>query len=319
LIGGWQVPGWWRKARRENGWLAVGIDADAIRVAHVYLSSTGRPQAGRWGILSSTEGGTSLSKSARNQELQRYQCTTLLAPGEYQILLVEAPNVMPDELKAAIRWKIKDLLEYHVDDATVDVLEIPGESGTAAQGKPRSMYAIAAPNDVVQKRTAAFELAGLDLKVIDIPEMAQRNIASHLEQPDRTTAMVSLCDWGGLLTFSYGGELLLARRLEVSWDQLEQEDFRKHYLDRVTVEIQRSLEHVERQFHRFPVGELLVAPVPKDVGLIEHLAAALYVPVRAIGLEAVMDFPADSPADSAEQWRFFHLFGAALRMDAKVL
>ena len=313
------MPGWWRKARREGGWLAVGIDADAIRIAHVFLSASGRPQAGRWGVIASEEEGVSLVKAAKDADLQRFQCTTLLAPSDYQILLVEAPNVMPDELKAAIRWKIKDLLEYHVDDATVDVLDIPGESGTAASGKPRSMYAIATPNSVVQKRTTEFEAAGLDLEVIDIPEMAQRNIASRLEQPDRTTAMVSFWDWGGLLTFTYGGELLLARRLEVSWEQLAQADFRGHYLDRVTAEVQRSLEHLERQFHRFPVGELLIAPVPEEIDLTGHLAANLYVPVRSIGLEAVIDFPADAPADGAEQWRFFHLFGAALRLDAKVL
>src|SRR3989338_779756 len=63
-----------------------------------------------------------LEKLRREASLGGHHVTTLLAPGEYQILLVEAPNVPAEELKTAIRWKIKDSLNYRIDDATVDVL-----------------------------------------------------------------------------------------------------------------------------------------------------------------------------------------------------
>jgi MSHA biogenesis protein MshI len=308
------------RGKQEPGWLAVGIEADAIRIAQVIPSAIGKPLAGRWGLLRSPAPSKdhSLDKITRDEGLQHFQCTTLLGPSEYQILMVDAPSVPRDELRAAIRWRIKDLLEYHADDATVDVLEIPADPG-AGGAKPRSMYAIAAPNELVQKRIEAFDAAHLSLKVIDIPEMAQRNVASHFEQPERTTAMVSFRDWGGLLTFSYGGELLLSRRLEVTWDQLALAEHRNHYFERVTTELQRSFEHLERQFHRFPVGELLLAPLPEPTGLAEHLAANLYVPVRAFSLAEVIEFPPDVMAKDAEQWEFFHLFGAAMRVEPKTL
>ena len=311
--------GWLAGSKQEPGWLAVGIEADAIRIAQG-IPGNGKPHAGRWGVLrpQSSSKEHSLEKIAREQRLQNFQCTTLLGPSEYQILLVDAPSVPRDELKAAIRWRIKDLLEYHVDDATIDVLEIPADPG-AGGAKPRSMYAVAAPNDVVHKRIEAFEAAHLALKAIDIPEMAQRNIASHLQQAERTTAMVSFRNWGGLLTFSYDGELLLSRRLEVTWDQLAVAEHRTHYFERITTELQRSFEHLERQFHRFPVGELLLAPLPEQTGLVEHLAANLYVPVRAFSLGEVIEFPPDGAAEDAEQWEFFHLFGAAMRVEPKAL
>lgn len=311
--------GWFGKKRREPGWLAVGIESDAIRIAQVMPSTSGKPQAGRWGTLTREEAGQAIAlpEVAKEFGLQGCDCTTLLNPSEYQVLLVDAPSVPRDELKASIRWKIKDLLEYHVDDATVDVLEIPAEPD--ASGKARSMYAVAAPNAVVHQRISAFQAAQLPLKVIDIPEMAQRNVASFFEQPSRATAMVSFGDWGGLLTFSWEGELLLARRLEVTWDQLAVAEHRPHYLVRVTTELQRSFEHLERQFHRFPVGELLLAPMPESIGIVEHLATHLYVPVREIDLADVIEFSADAAADRTEQWQLFHLFGAALRVEPKAL
>src|SRR5574340_425412 len=106
-----------------------------------------------------------------------YHFNMLLAPGEYQILLVEAPNVPADEMKTAIRWKIKDSLSYHVDNATVDVLQIPASKSGPARAP--SLYAIAAANDIIQKHMALFEQAKLKLDVIDVPEMAQRNIRSE--------------------------------------------------------------------------------------------------------------------------------------------
>src|SRR5690606_31362999 len=53
------------------------------------------------------------------------RCTTLMGPNDYQLLLVEAPDVEATELRAAIRWRIKDLIDFHIDDAVIDVVEIP--------------------------------------------------------------------------------------------------------------------------------------------------------------------------------------------------
>ena len=83
--------------------------------------SPSRARAGRWSALgqsSRRRRGRLWRKSAKKMNLAGYHCATLLKPGDYQLLLVEAPNVTPDELKGAIRWKIKDLIEYHIDDAS---------------------------------------------------------------------------------------------------------------------------------------------------------------------------------------------------------
>ena len=308
---------WFSKSPQTSGLLAVSIESGSIRFAHVRNAGGPRPLATNWWTVPAelSEQASSLQKSAKERGYGRSVCTTLLEPAEYQILLVEPPKVPPDELKAAIRWKIKDLLEYHVDDATVDVFELRSGSDTAA----KAMYAVATPNEIVQKRIALFEEARVALRVIDIPEMAQRNIAALFEAPDKATAMLAFSSWGGLLTISYHGELLLTRRLEVTAVQLGQREHGDHYRERVAIEITRSLDMFERQRLSVAVGELLLAPLPQDPGLEQFLQSNLYVPMKSAELAKVMDFAGGSEPSLDEQWEYFHLFGAALRVEARAL
>jgi len=310
--------GWFSKATQKSGLLAVAIEPEAIKFAHVQHAGN-RPHATHWGSVSSdpSDPASSLQSAANEHGFGRVTCTTLLEPADYQILMVEPPKVPADELRAAIRWKIKDLIEYHIDDATVDVFEVRGEGET--KGSARAMYAVATPNEVVQKRIALFEEAGVPLKVIDIPEMAQRNVAALFESPDKATAMLAFSSWGGLLTISIHGELLLTRRLEVTSTQLGQREHGDHYRERVATEVTRSLDMFERQRLSVGVGNLLLAPLPQDPGLEQFLAGKLYVPVVGAALPEVMDFADGTEPTTEEQWEYFHLFGAALRVEGRAL
>jgi len=312
------LVGWFSKSTQGSGLLAVAIEPEAIKFAHVRAVNRERPLATRWWSVSCppAEQAGSLQRETKEQGLARFTCTTLLEPADYQILLVEPPKVPADELKAAIRWRIKDLLEYHIDDATVDVFEVRAEGDLG--GPAKAMYAVATPNEVVQKRIALFQDASVPLKVIDIPEMAQRNVAALFESPDKATAMLAFSPWGGMLTISFRGELLLTRRLEVTSVQLGQREHGDHYRERVATEITRSLDIFDRQRLSVGVGELLLAPLPQDPELEQFLRSRLYVPVVPAALPQVMDF-ADGEPTSEEQWEYFYLFGAALRVEEKAL
>jgi MSHA biogenesis protein MshI len=313
------LPGWFSKSTQGSGLLAVAIEPEAIKFAHVRAVNRERPIATRWwsAPCPPSEQADALQSETKEHGLARFICTTLLEPADYQILLVEPPKVPADELKAAIRWRIKDLLEYHIDDATVDVFEVRAEGDL--KGSARAMYAVATPNEVVQKRIALFQDARVPLKVIDIPEMAQRNVAALFESPDKATAMLAFSPWGGMLTISFRGELLLTRRLEVTSVQLGQREHGDHYRERVATEITRSLDIFDRQRLSVGVGELLLAPLPQDPELEQFLRSRLYVPVVPAALPQVMDFADGGEPTPEEQWEYFYLFGAALRVEEKSL
>ena len=310
---------WFSKKKTPPGWMAISTDTDAIRLAHVERPAQGKPRVDRWGIVKLDEkDGAELEQTAKEHELGRYRCTTLLHPAEYQLLMVDAPNVPREELKAAIRWRVKDLLEYHIDDATMDVLDVPVDKD--AQGKSHYMYAVAAKNEIVQGQVAQFERAKIPLQVIDIPETAQRNIAELYEPAHRGIGMLTFDQSGGLFTLSFEGELYLARRLDVTWSQLvaAREDQRQPYFERIGVELQRSLDHFERQYRNITLSELLLGPMPEDIGLLAFLSSQLYLPLRQIDLADALEFAgADMGAD--KQWQLLHVLGAALRVEAKAL
>lgn len=245
-----------------------------------------------------------LEQAAATAGLKKAPLIALLPPQAYQIVLIEAPNVPEDELRGAIRWKVKDLLDFHIDDAVLELLHIP----SAGSGRAPSMYVIAAQAPAVRELVAPYQGAKLALEVIDIQETAQRNIAARLEPEGYAVGLLHLGTETGLLTFSYGGELVLARRIEAGPGGTESLN------ERVSLEVQRSVDYFERQFHTLPLSRLFLAPMADDESLYSHLRQNLTVSVERLELGTLFDFSAHRHLDDAQlQNRVFHLLGAAMR------
>jgi MSHA biogenesis protein MshI len=297
--------GWLKRGGSTQGWLAVSIDEGGLAFAHARRVRGARARVSSYAV---ERGKRDLSASALY--------STMLRAGEYDILMVEAPSVPRAEMKSALRWKVKDMVDYPITEATVDFLEVPLEPGAAA-GRARQMYAILARNEVIQGRVQQFEEAGIPLHAIEVPETAQRNIAALCEEPERGVALAHFGENAGLLTITHGGELYLMRRLDVGVDALASDPDGEDGgpLERVALEIQRTLDHFERQFRHVAVGRLLIAPTGRATRLAEVLRARFQMPVDPLDLAEVLDFDGRAP-DSATQWRLFHHFGAALREGA---
>jgi MSHA biogenesis protein MshI len=313
--------GFFSKTRKVHGLLAIGFDADGMCAARVTRVPEGKPvvETAAFFSLKQPTPPEVLDKLARDLHAAQYRCATLLGGRDYQLLAVEAPNVQADELKAAVRWRLKDMLDFHIDDATVDVLDIPADKNASV--RVNQMFAVAARNAVIEARQALFTAAKVELSVIDIPEAAQRNISALLEPEGRGLAMLSFNGDGGLLTVSFNGELYLSRRIEVNLEQVQETDpdRRNQYFDKITLELQRSLDHFDRQFHFVTVSKLMLAPLPKS-SLHDYLSSNLYMPVDMLDLANVFDLSKVAELNAVEaQQRHFLTLGAALRLEETVL
>jgi MSHA biogenesis protein MshI len=306
----------WRRGAREPGWLAVSLQAGALNFAHG-VSESGKKSAIRsWGTRTVDDSPKDFERVTKELGAERYQCLSLLPSNDYQLLLVDAPNVPAPELKAAVRWKLKDMLDYPADDATIDVLDIPVPAAAAARG--HSMYAVAARNEVIQATIERFTAAEVPLSVIDIGETAQRNIAALFETQERALGMLYLYPRQALLTINFRGELYLARRIDAGTEQLLDAPPAQHddALNRILLELQRSMDHLDRQFPFLTLAKLLLAPEPRETGLAAHLSANLGLPVERAQLQTVIEF-GDATPDDETAWRLFHVLGAALRNETK--
>jgi MSHA biogenesis protein MshI len=305
-----------RAARKEPGWLAISLRENRLSYVHGRASADGKPAITRIGSTELEAKPNAAEKFAKEMGFGRCQCATLLAPGEYQLLLVEAPAVPAAELKSAVRWRVKDLVDYPVADATMDVLDIPPES-EAARG--HSVFAVSARNDVVRARMNAFEEARIPLSVIDIPETAQRNLAALHESDGRGVALLYFNHEFGLLTITWRSELYFSRRVDIGLPQIlgAAPGARTELFNRIVLELQRTFDHFDRQFGFVQVARLVVGPEPEETGLYAHLKGNLDLPVERLDLLERLSFGRDATPDAGAQWQLFHLIGASLRQEPK--
>jgi MSHA biogenesis protein MshI len=303
--------GWLQRGGKTPGWLAVTFDEARLEFAHA-RRARGSPEVSRFAARDLQDARSPIDRVTRELKLGRYQCSTMLRAGEYDILLVDAPNVPRAEMKSALRWKVKGMVDYSMDGTSLDFLTVP--AGGAAEGRAQQVYAVLARNEILEARVRKFDDAGIALAVIDIPDTAQRNIAALYQSEGRAIALAYFGANTGLLTISHGAELYLTRRLELGVEELAEDtqaaEGGAH--DHVVLEIQRTLDHFERQFRNLAVGRLLLAPAGRPTRLREILTERFEMPVQQIDLTEVLSFGADKP-DEAMQWRLFHHFGAALR------
>ena len=310
--------GFFARAKKRAGLLATAVTPDGICAALVLARAGDKPQVKAivWQAAAKPSPAIALDKLNKEMQAASYRCTTLLGALDYQLLSLEAPNVPPEELKTAVGWRLKDMLDFPLAEATIDVFDIPPDQNAPVRGQ--SVFAVAARNSAVSQRQDMYTAAKIGLAVIDIPEMAQRNIAALLETPGRGLAMLSFDGDGGLLTVNFNAELYLSRRIDVKLAQLVEgsDDQKQQYYDKITLELQRSFDHFDRQFHFINVIKLVLAPTGAD-GLHGYLADNLYMPVEVLDLAAVIDVTAvPQLQEAACQARFFLTLGAAMREEA---
>ena len=279
------------KKFRRNGWTALNASAGTISFAHIERRNGSKPTVTAWVSQPlDLEADGALSAFANEHSLSSHHCVALLNRSEYQLLQIDALKVPRTEVKQAVRWSIKDMLDYPVANATIDVLQIPFD--TKNPSRPHFMLAIAARNEVIRECIVRYiDKASTGLKAIDIIEIGQRNIASLLEQKGRGLALLSFNDEGGLLTFTAGGELYHSRQIHITAEQLQglDEVSRLAVYERVALDLQRTLDNFERLFSYVMVSRLLIAPFGSRAGLVNFLNSYLSLPVDTFELSDIFN------------------------------
>ena len=306
-----------KRRRRAEGLTGLGLLPDGIALAHVRRAAGGAPELTRCEHRAC--GAEPAARRAALRELVRAhglagsRCVAVLEPGDYQLLQVEAPAVPPEELRAAVRWQVRDLLDYHVDDAVIDVFDVPGDE---RPGRP--MYVVAARAADVQAVVDLAREAELELEAIDIAELALRNVAACMPAAERGLALVRLRAAEGLILIVRAGALQLARNVEFGAASLSAPGGGGALHDSLALEVQRSLDYYDSTFRQAPVTRVVVAPFEGDAqGLAEHLHASLGLDSDVMDLNEILT-PAE-PVAPQVQARALEAVGGALRTEERSL
>lgn len=250
-----------------------------------------------------------LEDLVKEYELEGTQCSYVLNPKDYNLHLVEAPNVEPDELRSAVRWKIKDLLDMKIDDAAIDVFQVPED---AYRGRDM-VYVVASLKSKIKSIAEMVIGSGLELAVIDIPELVMKNISTSYIDDDNGIAFMDLRRTGSTMNISREDGLYLTRRINTQLDPdvMQAPDW-EALKDRLVLEIQRSLDYYESQMGKSPINKIIIAPRQHDaVAMASSLNEMLNGAVSVLDMSDILN--SDVELTSQMQQVFLPVIGATLR------
>jgi MSHA biogenesis protein MshI len=234
------------------------------------------------------DAGRILAEQVRALGLTDTACNLVLGPELYSVALVERPQVPDDELKAAMRWRLQDTLEFPPDQAVLDVFPLP----ESASRERRMVFVVALHQESLKRVLERVHGAGIDVHCVDVSELSLRNVACTLyPEPDWSVGLLRLTAGSGVINISRGEELFLSRRVsgipaelsEVAWD-----DFN----DRLLLQVQRSIDYYESAMGQPPCKALLVAAAEGwQAKVCDYLSEMLPLSVRPVcdELGAVFD------------------------------
>ena len=282
---------------------------------------------------------------------------TMLRPEQYQLLQIDAPPVAPEELRAAARFQIREMVNVHIDDITLDVMQV----GDGEQKGPNNLFVVAAKNEVVREVIALGDALHWDVSVIDIQETAQRNLQSALARQDgrleRADAALLITDeLQAVLTISANEELFFTRRLDLpqgflglAWGAVHEvaqdaapdgftpvSEYVPDYaggdtssadassdqgdtdrIQRFLVEVQRSLDLWDRTWSSMPLAGLRVYAGERSPEMADWLSREMGQTVSAMNLGA--SFPGLDSMALADQIYCLPLLGVLLRTESRKL
>jgi len=315
---------------------AVVLSEEGIAHASI-LQTAGQPptlQSIHYSAIENkAETASALKQFVHKNKLEDKCITTSLLIADSNLVMLEKPEVANNELRQAVRWRIKDSLSFDVNSAIVDVFEIPGQK---ERGRTPLVYVTAAEKEFLKQRIHLLEEQSLEVESIDIAELVMRNIAALLPEDQQGVALLKLDATKGLMTLTQDSSLYLARNIDVGYSSLlstnsilgeNQNEVdgltleegmvpdQQRSLDAIVLEVQRSLDYYESHFAKHAINSLVIAPLPCEIpGMINYLASALGLQVRLLDLNAILDM--QTPLSNEQQSNVFFAIGAALREPA---
>ena len=286
-----------RKSAHQLSLTGIAVDGEGVAFARIKHQSGDSPRVETLEYIPFGDRGSSnavVSQWVAHNNLKGASCVLVMEPGSYQLLQVEPPDVTPEEMREAVRWRIKDLVDFPVDDAAVDLFELP-EGGS----RGRTAYVVAASSGAIKPRVAMLNEAQLEIRAMDITELALRNLAHRMPENETGVALLWIGRERSQIGIFRQSNLYLARNVSTGWSQLGVEDEGgglslapdEHLLDSVVLEIQRSLDYYESHFGQHPINALVVLPAAKPVpSLIGHLEQNMAATVKLFEPDSILEW-----------------------------
>jgi len=217
-------------------------------------------------------------------------CSLVLAVGSYQILLVEAPPVPEAELAAALRWKVKDLLQLPLESALIDGFLLPDD---AYRGREKMAYTVAAEKAPLQLLSDRLGKVGVSVDHVLIPEILAAQLINPALHAEQTDIVLVIGRSKSFLNIFSGGSIYLTRSITVNEETLvtnNDTELSVGGFEDFLLELQRSRDYFESQIGKGVVGRVLIMPTQNNIDPIcDAIRERLSIAVEAIPVDGMID------------------------------
>ena len=303
----------WPKKNKTTEFVGLELREDGIAIAHCQKVDYGHllKHVDFLSAEISSSNHKMLGDYVKNNGLHKLPCNVVLAQGQYQLLVVDAPDVPDAEMRSALRWKIKDLVSTPLDDAAIEFFRLP-EDG--AHSRKNMVYVVIAEMTRLKSIIELIKSTDLNLLSIDINELVLRNLASSLIDPQfegRGVAIARLRQGRGSVSLFKQGNLYLSRQFDLDYQAGLLEDLP---IDILALELQRSLDYYERQMGQAAPGVVYVCGdgVTEDK-ISSQLRASLASSIQYLDVTAIFGVP--EAVDSMVLQQCLGAIGGSLRME----
>ena len=307
-----------KKSAVAKGRVGLALGPNQVAVA-VMRRDRGTPVLEHCELISMgpASGTDAASAVLRAAGLPHMPVSTVLRPDDYQLVLIEAPDVPPAELRAAMRWRLKESIDFRVEDAVIDVFDVPDQS---RGGHGRMMYAVAARRSAVERYASA--LASIPtFDVVDVPELCLRNLAALLPAAAAGVALLYLGETTASIVLVRGTTFYFARHMNLQATlnvAAAHDPGARLDAGSVVLELQRSLDYYERHFDQPPITRIAVAPAgTRATELALDLGSETGFEVSTFDLNVLLSCA--TPIEPMTQASCLLAVGAALREEHRSL
>jgi len=209
-------------------------------------------------------------------------CNLVLPSKQYQTYPIEKPKVEESELSDAARWRVKDMLDFDLDDAVTDVYDFPSD---ALRGRPEQLNVVVCRSAIIKEALKLVSASGLELDSIDIVDLALRNVAMRLSDDEhKAQAILYLRNGAGIMVLVKNGDLYLSRHFDFSLQALNEPSQQDSVIQNLALEIQRSFDYFESQMGQVPPRTISLIGPDSNVPLANMLGGSIAADVAWLDL-----------------------------------
>lgn len=237
-------------------------------------------------------------------ELKNINCNIVLSPNFYRILLVNTPSVSPEEYRSAVRWQIKEMIDYPVEDIVVDIFAPTG----LVESESKKLYVIVAQSSFLQNLVDILSRNQVPTAAIDIHEFAIRNLIAKTPYANEAVIFLQFESDECLLLVFENQKVNFVRRIPIGFNRLQTSTDTAD----ITAEIQRSLNYYNSELKQAVPNKIILGPVATEkIPLMNAAVTSLAEEINILDINKIISY--FEPLTPEIQERCYVALGGALR------